>query len=318
MRILLANHTGAWSGAEVSLMRLVAGLRDEHELAIACPDEGRLAREVDAAGIERLSMPAVTASLKLHPIHTPAGLRQLGVGRRRAGARREALPGGRGPREHTARGNHGRGRTARGGPAVRGARPRAPAAEPGGAHDPGADRAHGGGVAAVSDFTASRFNEGLPGPVADRVYNSIDQARFDRTRPPGPVREELGLDPGHPPDRPHRADHPWKRRTFDPRAGRAARTRARRAPAAGRAGRVRREARPPRQPRLPRLARGARRRALRAPRGPLPRPARRRPRDHAGARPVAASIVAGAVRAGYRGEHGARDAPARVRRRRGP
>ena len=80
MRILLANHTGAWSGGEVSLMRLVAGLRADHEIAIACPDEGRLAREIDAAGVERLSIPAVDASLRLHPIQTPAGMRQLGAG----------------------------------------------------------------------------------------------------------------------------------------------------------------------------------------------------------------------------------------------
>ena len=80
MRILLANHTGAWSGGEVSLMRLVAGLREDHAIAIACPDEGRLAREVDAAGVERLSIPAVDASLRLHPIQTPAGMRQLGAG----------------------------------------------------------------------------------------------------------------------------------------------------------------------------------------------------------------------------------------------
>jgi glycosyltransferase involved in cell wall biosynthesis len=53
-----------------------------------------------------------------------------------------------------------------------------------------------GGVAAVSDFTARKFNEGLPKPVATRVYNSIDQVRFDPRRvAPAPLRKELGLSP---------------------------------------------------------------------------------------------------------------------------
>jgi glycosyltransferase involved in cell wall biosynthesis len=49
-------------------------------------------------------------------------------------------------------------------------------------------------VAAVSDYTASGFNEGLRAPVATRVYNSIDHARFRRDRVrPAALREELGL-----------------------------------------------------------------------------------------------------------------------------
>ncbi len=109
-------------------------------------------------------------------------------------------------------------------------------------------------VAAVSDFTAERFNEGLPHPVATRVYNSIDHARFDPARvSPAPVREELG----------HRARTraligqiaqitAWKGQdTADPRARRAARRRHRRAPAAGRPDRLRGQGRALRQPRLP-------------------------------------------------------------------
>jgi len=196
VRILLANHTGAWSGGEVSLMRLVMGLRDDHEIAIACPDEGRLAREVDAAGIERLSIPAVDASLRLHPIQTPAGVRQLGAGggalarvAKRFGAEvvhantpRVGIMAGLGLR--------------RGGPpfVVR-AHEHLPLSKVGRAIRSLIVRT-AGGVAAVSDFTASRFNEGLPEPVATRVYNSIDHARFDPDRVrPAPVREELGLDP---------------------------------------------------------------------------------------------------------------------------
>jgi glycosyltransferase involved in cell wall biosynthesis len=196
VRILLANHTSAWSGAEVSLMRLVAGLRADHELAIACPDDGRLAREVESAGIERLSLPAVTASLKLHPVHTPAGLRQLGSGG-------SALA--RAARRFQAQVVHAN--TPRVGiMAAVGLRAQDP---------PFLVRAHehlppsrvgrsiralilrrAAAVAAVSDFTARSFNEGLPEPVAVRVYNSIDQSRFDRRRvTPAPIRAELGIDP---------------------------------------------------------------------------------------------------------------------------
>jgi glycosyltransferase involved in cell wall biosynthesis len=197
VRILLANHTSAWSGAEVSLMRLVAGLRGEHELAIACPDDGRLAREVDSAGIERLSLPAVTASLKLHPVHTAAGLRQLkggGTALAKAARRFQAdvvhantprvgimaslgLRAGDPPfvvraHEHLPLSRVGR--------SIRALIVRRAAA-----------------VAAVSDFTARSFNDGLPEPVAVRVYNSIDHSRFDPERvAPAPIREELGLDPG--------------------------------------------------------------------------------------------------------------------------
>ncbi len=193
----MANHTGAWSGGEVSLMRLVAGLREEHDLAIACPDEGRLANEVDAAGIERLSIPAVDASLRLHPVQTPAGMRQLGAGggalaraARRFGADvvhantpRVGIMAGVGLR--------------RGGPpfVVR-AHEHIPLSKVGRAVRSLIVRT-ARGVAAVSDFTAERFNEGLPHPVATRVYNSIDQQRFDPARvAPAPIREELGLSPG--------------------------------------------------------------------------------------------------------------------------
>ncbi len=80
MRILFANHTAAWSGAEVSLMRVLAGLRDAHEVSVACPPDGPLADAVDRAGIERLPLPAVDASLRLHPVQTPVGLTQLVTG----------------------------------------------------------------------------------------------------------------------------------------------------------------------------------------------------------------------------------------------
>jgi glycosyltransferase involved in cell wall biosynthesis len=194
VRILFANHTSAWSGAEVSLMRVVEELREEHDICIACPDDGRLAQEVDRAGIQRLSLPTVNASLRLHPLQTPRGLAQLGAGGpalARAARRFRAdvihantprtgimaavaLRSGAPPfvvraHEHLPLTVVGR--------AVRALIVRTASA-----------------VVAVSDYTARRFNEGLPEPVAIRVYNSIDHARFDPSRVrPAPLREELGL-----------------------------------------------------------------------------------------------------------------------------
>ena len=196
MRILLANHTSAWSGAEVSLMRLVAGLRDDHDVCIACPDSGRLAKEVDRNGIQRMPLPMVDASLRPHPVHTPKGLGQLGAG---------GFALAKAARRFKADVIHAN--TPRVGLM-------APIARRRGA-PPIVVRAHehipltqmgrsvrsvivhtASAVAAVSDFTAERFNEGLPHPVATRVYNSIDHARFDPARvSPAPVREELGLAP---------------------------------------------------------------------------------------------------------------------------
>ncbi|MEA2419901.1 MAG: hypothetical protein QOE60_2107, partial [Thermoleophilaceae bacterium] len=80
MRILFANHTSAWSGGEVSMMRLVESLRSDHDVCVACPAPGTLTDAVDGAGVERLALPTVDASLRPHPIQTPLGLAQLASG----------------------------------------------------------------------------------------------------------------------------------------------------------------------------------------------------------------------------------------------
>ena len=54
-------------------------------------------------------------------------------------------------------------------------------------------------VVAVSDSTARRFDEGLGRPVAERVYNPVDLARFDPARvAPSAVRAERGIPAGAP------------------------------------------------------------------------------------------------------------------------
>jgi glycosyltransferase involved in cell wall biosynthesis len=195
MRILFANHTGAWSGAEVSLMRVVQALCDAHDVCVACPS-GPLADAVDRAGVERQSLPAVDASLRLHAVQTPLGLGQLGAGGV-ALARAAKQFGAEVIHANTPRvGIMGAIALALGAPpiVVR-AHEHIPLTPVGRAvrslilHTASA-------VVAVSDDTARRFNEGLAVPVATRVYNSIDHVRFDPESVVATgLREKLGISP---------------------------------------------------------------------------------------------------------------------------
>ena len=191
MRILFANHTSAWSGGEVSLMRLLQGLRADHDVCVACPPTGALADAVDRAGVDRLPLPTVDASLRLHPIQTPVGLVQLGSGglalarvaRRfradviHANSTRVGIMGSIARVPYVVRAHEHLPLTRVGTP-IRNLLART-----------------AGGVAAVSDYTAAKFNEGLAQPAATRVYNSIDHARFNGSVAPAPLREQLGLGP---------------------------------------------------------------------------------------------------------------------------
>jgi L-malate glycosyltransferase len=198
MRILLANHTAAWSGAEVSLLRLIEGLRAEHDLAVACPGEGPLVDAVAGVGIERFELPSVDLSLRLHPVHTTRGMTQLltaGMALQRAAQsfRAEVIHAN----------------TIRTGLL---------AAIPHNPHIPVVVRAHehppattvgrairsivahsASRVAAVSDYTTRHFNEGLARPAAVCVYNSIDHRRLDPDRvEPAPLHREYGIRAGAP------------------------------------------------------------------------------------------------------------------------
>jgi L-malate glycosyltransferase len=196
MRILLANHTSAWSGGEVSLMRLVEALRHDHDLTVACPNDGPLTEAVERAGVRWLRLPEVTCSLRPHPIQTPVGLGQIasgGIALARAARRcRAEVIHANTPRvgllAAIARGLGAP-------PVVVRAHEHLPPSLLGRATRAAIVRS-AEAVAAVSDHTAAKFNEGLDRPVAARVYNSIDLERFDveRVRPAG-LREELGLAP---------------------------------------------------------------------------------------------------------------------------
>jgi L-malate glycosyltransferase len=196
MRLLLVNHTGAWSGAEVSLMRLIEALREHHELCLACPAEGPLGQAADAAGVERVGLVEVSASLRLHPRQTPLGVAQLaagGIGLARIARRyRPDLIHANSPRAGImAAVAQGLG----GGPFVVRAHEHIPPSSTGRAVRALLLRT-ASAIVAVSDHTAAELNRGLPRPIATRVYNSIDHVRFDPARVTPGLGQELGLPPG--------------------------------------------------------------------------------------------------------------------------
>jgi len=77
MRVLYVNQTGDVSGAERSLLALIAGLEGEVEPLLACPD-GTLAGLAAEAGIRREPILGTQASFRLHPVHTSRGLLEIG------------------------------------------------------------------------------------------------------------------------------------------------------------------------------------------------------------------------------------------------
>jgi glycosyltransferase involved in cell wall biosynthesis len=194
MRILALNHTAAVSGAELSLMRLVEGLSDEHTVAVACPPSGALPALVDRAGVQRFEVPPFEASLRLHPLQTPVGVAQL---------MREGIAAARVAKRFGADLVHANSLRA----GLVGALTRGLGSPPlvVRAHEHPPPSAMGrlvrtvlarsaSAVVAVSRHTADGFNEGLAEPLAETVYNSIDQERFDPGRvTPAPLRAELGL-----------------------------------------------------------------------------------------------------------------------------
>jgi glycosyltransferase involved in cell wall biosynthesis len=196
MRIVFVTHTGAWSGAEAALMRLLSSLRAEHEIAVACPPSGAFAAEMDRAGIERLALPAVEVSFRLDPIQTTRGVAQLGaagVALAHAARRFNAdIMHASTPRAGLI------GALARqlgGPPLVVRVHDHLPSS-PMGRSVRSVLAWSASEVVAVSDYTAAQFNEGLAHPLAVRVYNGIDLERFDPDRvEPAPLRAELGIAP---------------------------------------------------------------------------------------------------------------------------
>ena len=196
MRILLANHTSRFSGAEVSLLRLIEGLQPDHDLAVACPAGGMLTEAIERIGLDRYELPNIDISLRLHPLHTSRGLLQL------ASASRALARAAKHFRAEVIHAN-----TIRTGLlAASPLRSRVPVVVRAHEHPPATPVGRSvravivhsaGAVAAVSDYTTRHFNEGLRQPAAMRVYNSIDHRRLDPARvAPAPLRREFGIPPG--------------------------------------------------------------------------------------------------------------------------
>lgn len=197
MRILFVNHTPHRSGAENALLRLLEGLPSEHARAVTCPAPGALSKALAERAITHYDLPGTDVSLRLHPLHTPLGLARITAS---AVALRRAVKSFRPDVVHA---NSLRaGFIALAGTAVDGP----PVVVQSHDHLPpgtvsqltrwalarGADA-----VIAVTDRTRANFDTGLPEPVAQRVYISVDHARFSPDAAQfHDVRAELGLAPG--------------------------------------------------------------------------------------------------------------------------
>jgi L-malate glycosyltransferase len=76
MRALYVNHTAEVSGAERSLLSLLAALPDTVRALVATP-RGRLTDEVQRLGLGTTPIPGTAGSLRLHPLHTPRALAEM-------------------------------------------------------------------------------------------------------------------------------------------------------------------------------------------------------------------------------------------------
>jgi glycosyltransferase involved in cell wall biosynthesis len=78
MNVLYVNHTAEVSGAERSLLSLLAALPDVVDRRVAAPP-GKLAVAVAELGIPVSTIAGTAGSLRLHPLHTPRALLELSV-----------------------------------------------------------------------------------------------------------------------------------------------------------------------------------------------------------------------------------------------
>lgn len=78
MRVLYVNHTAEVSGAERSLLGLLAALDGKVERRVATP-RGRLSNELAALAIPTSTIAGTSGSLRLHPLHTTRALAEMSV-----------------------------------------------------------------------------------------------------------------------------------------------------------------------------------------------------------------------------------------------
>jgi L-malate glycosyltransferase len=193
VKVLYLNHTSRVSGAERSLLELLAALPFEIDPVVACP-EGELADEVRRLSVPVVTLPGTGVSFRLHPWHTAWGLAQIGAAaghlRRLAHAfdirivHANSIRSGLVAALGTGLG---------GPPSIVHVRDCMPA---GHTSDlvRGFLRPRVACVFANSAYTARNFMDGATSPPARVVYNAVDVDRFDPARVDRPsVRASLGL-----------------------------------------------------------------------------------------------------------------------------
>jgi L-malate glycosyltransferase len=78
MKVLYVNHTAEVSGAERSLLSLLAALEGRVDRLAATP-RGRLTTELVRLGVATSPILGTAGSLRLHPLHTPRALAEMSL-----------------------------------------------------------------------------------------------------------------------------------------------------------------------------------------------------------------------------------------------
>jgi L-malate glycosyltransferase len=78
MKVLYVNHTAAVSGAERSLLGLLAALPSTVQTLLATP-RGRLQAAAAEIGVATATITGTAGSLRLHPLHTPRAIAEMAL-----------------------------------------------------------------------------------------------------------------------------------------------------------------------------------------------------------------------------------------------
>lgn len=180
MRVLYVNHTAEVSGGERSLLSLLRALPSTISPLVASP-AGPLSEAVQGMGMETAEITGTAGSLRMHPLHTPLALAQMG----RAAAQVHRLA-----RAHHAQLVHAN--SIRAGIVLAGGRPRRAAAVvhvrdclPPGAVSTATLRliaARATVLVANSQYTARSVSARAPRAELEVVHNPVDLHSWDPAR----------------------------------------------------------------------------------------------------------------------------------------
>jgi glycosyltransferase involved in cell wall biosynthesis len=195
VRTLYVNHTSRVSGGELSLLTLLAGLPEQIEPTVACP-EGELARRLRAMEVDVLPIRGTDGSLRLHPMRTPRALAEMGqaaIQVRRAAARTQA---------DVVHANSIRAGVIATGAGLGGGPPTVVHVRdclPDGAVSALTLRAIGHADALIANSSYTRSTLGSAASSAAVVHNAVDVSRFDRFESTkAEARERIGVEKAGP------------------------------------------------------------------------------------------------------------------------